>query len=174
VRSLYDEAKPLAISVVDGKKDIIEIERRQVSPEEVQEYKDLIKKYPSMEGLYYSVHDPHGEGWKRKRADNVLKFVEKPDKLPMAVQALRIGDCMLYAVSGQLYSEFGLHMKKNSPSAFNMVAMMANGGDPNYIPTLQAFEMDLYEVQVPTSSLIPQAGYMIADHALELAKELVK
>ncbi|MBE5868395.1 MAG: hypothetical protein E7293_05465 [Lachnospiraceae bacterium] len=174
VRSLYEEAKPLAITAVDGKKEIVEIERRQVPEEEVQIYKDLMIKYPTTEGLQYSFLDPNGDGWRRKRAEWILEFVEEPEKLPMVVQALKIGDCMIYAVSGEVYSEFGLYMKKNSPCAFNMVAELANGGDPCYVPTPQAFGTDLYEAQIPSSKLIPQGGYIMADHALEMARELVK
>ncbi|MBR6728526.1 MAG: hypothetical protein IKL80_00055, partial [Clostridia bacterium] len=61
-----------------------------------------------------------------------------------------------------------------SPAAFTMVAEMANGGNENYIPTPQAFGTDLYEAQIPSSSLIPEAGYIMADHAVALAKELMK
>jgi len=51
---------------------------------------------------------------------------------------------------------------------------LANGGESCYIPTPQAFGTELYEAQIPTSKLIPQGGYIMADHALEMARELVK
>lgn len=174
VRALYDKAEPLAITQVAGKKEIIEIERRQLSDAEAQEYRDLIKKYPESTGQEGSVHDPNGEGYKRRLAEAVLNFHARPDKLPMVVQALRLGDSMLFAVSGEVYSEYGIYMKQKSPAAFTMVAEMANGGNENYIPTPQAFGTDLYEAQIPSSSLIPEAGYIMADHAVALAKELMK
>lgn len=174
VRALYDKSEPLAINSISGKKEMINIERRQLSEEEAQEYRDLIKKYPDRTGQEGSVHDPKGEGYKRRRAEAVLTFHSLPDKLPVVVQALKIGDCMLYAVSGEVYSEYGIYLKQKSPLAFNMVAEMANGGNDNYIPTPQAFGTDLYEVQIPTSSLIPEAGYMMAEHAVSLAEELCK
>ena len=173
VRNLYEKAEPLAITCVDGKKEYLEVERRKVSEDEIQEYKDLIKKYSTTEGVQYSVHDPNGEGYKRIRAEKVLRFVQLPEKLPLVVQALRIGDCMLYAMCSEIYAEFGRYIKDHSPLAFNMVAEMANGGDSGYIPTRQAFGTDLYEAQIPTSKLIPEAGYFMADHVVKLAEKLI-
>jgi len=92
----------------------------------------------------------------------------------MVVQSLRIGDCMLFAMSGEVYSEFGIYLKENSPAPYTMVAELANGGVECYIPTREAFGTTLYEVQIPTSKLIPDAGYIMAEHAVALAKELIK
>ncbi|MBQ4517157.1 MAG: neutral/alkaline non-lysosomal ceramidase N-terminal domain-containing protein [Clostridia bacterium] len=174
VRNLYEKAEPLAPTGVGGKKEIIYIERRQLSPEEVQEYKDLIKKYPERTGAEGSVHDPNGEGYKRRRAEAILDFHELPPELPMVVQALKLGNCMMFAVSGEVYSEFGIYMKEHSPLGFSMVSEMANGGNENYIPTRQAFGTDLYEAQISSSSLIPDAGYIMAEHAIKLAEDLCK
>ncbi|MBR6728820.1 MAG: neutral/alkaline non-lysosomal ceramidase N-terminal domain-containing protein [Clostridia bacterium] len=174
VCSLYDIAEPLAITCVAGKKELVEIERRQLSDEEVQEYKNLIKKYPTITGQEGSVHDPNGEGYKRRNAEKILHFVESPDTLSMVVQSLRIGDCIIFAMSGEVYSEFGIYIKENSPAPFTMVAELANGGVECYIPTREAFGTTLYEVQIPTSKLIPEAGYIMADHAVKIAEELIK
>lgn len=172
--SLYKTAESLEMSAIGGKKVDVEIERRQVTAEEIEEFKALIEKYPNADDAPGGLGDPKSDGSKRKRAKNILKFVKLPDRLPMTLQALRLGDCMLYAVCGEMYSEFGIHIKQNSPLPFSMIAELANGGVDCYIPTKKAFGTNLYEAQIPSAKLIEDGGYIIADCVIDLAKQIIE
>ena len=174
VRDLYKTAEPLEMAAVGGKKVVLEIERRKVTDEEVEEFKKIVEKYPNPQDAPGGVGDPDSDGSKRKRAGGFIKFAQAPEKLPMTLQALRLGGCMFYAVCGETYSEFGIYMKKNSPLPFSMVAELANGGDGCYIPTREAFGTTLYEAQIPSSKLIDDGGYIMADCVLDLANQILE
>jgi len=174
VRDLYKIAEPMEMGAVGGKKVVIEIERRQVSDEEVEEFKALIEKYPNAQDAPGGLGDPATEGSKRKRANGILSFIKLPDRLPITLQALRIGGCMLFAFCTQTYAEFGIRLKENSPLPFTMVAMLANGGEGCYVPTREAFVPTLYEAQIPSAKLIPEAGYIMTDCMLQLANEIME
>ena len=174
VLDVYNNAEPMEMTAVGGKKVVVEIERRKVSDEEVKEFEAIIEKYPNAQDAPGGVGDPDSDGSKRKRATGILYFITMPEKLPMTLQALRIGGCMFYAVCGETYSEFGLYMKEKSPLPFSMVAELANGGDDCYIPTREAFGTNLYEAQIPSAKLVEDGGYIMADCVLDLARQIME
>lgn len=166
-------AKPMTNEVVKGKKDYLQIERRKLPDSEIEELKRLIKEI-SMDGLSFNLNNPDSPEYKRALAERLLIFSAQPDKLPCSVQAVKIGDCMLYAMSGECYSDYALAIKEKSPASFNMVASLANGGIQCYIPAPEIFDHPIYEVQIPTSQFIPEAGYMMVDRMAEMAEEISK
>ena len=77
-------------------------------------------------------------------------------------------------MSGEIYVNFGLKIKKDSPFAYNMVIENSNayGG---YIPTPEAFaeESDLYEISLCEDSChAPETGDMMVNRILEMGAEL--
>jgi len=96
------------------------------------------------------------------------------DVLP--VQAMVIGDILISILPGEVYSAFGKYIKANSPYKRNMVAENCNEYC-GYIPTEKAFDPcnDLYETALCRHScMIPQAGQILSDTALSLAKKLAE
>jgi hypothetical protein len=91
------------------------------------------------------------------------------------VQCIRIGDVYFYALPGEVYVNFGLKIKENSPSEKNLITELSNG-NVGYIPTKEAFlpQSRLYGGARPTmkSCMEKDAGYIITDKALEIAKKL--
>lgn len=90
------------------------------------------------------------------------------------IQAIRIGKACIYVMSGEIYVNFGLRIKKESPFEFNFVVENSNsfGG---YIPTREAFAegSDLYEISLCEGSRhAPEAGDMMVDRLLEMGAEL--
>jgi hypothetical protein len=88
------------------------------------------------------------------------------------VQSIKIGDALIYALPGEVFSWFGHYIKENSPSEFNIIATLSNG-NTGYIPVREAFKYPfLYETALcHHSCLDPEAGYIIVDKALELARK---
>jgi hypothetical protein len=77
-------------------------------------------------------------------------------------------------MSGEIYVNFGLRIKKESPFEYNLVIENSNsfGG---YIPTREAFVegSDLYEISLCEGSRhAPEAGDMMVDRLLEMGAEL--
>ena len=94
------------------------------------------------------------------------------DILP--VQALLIGDVLISVLPGEVFNAYGKYIKENSPYQRNMVVENCNEYC-GYIPTQKSFVSngDLYETSLCRHScLVPEAGTILSDKALELAKKL--
>ncbi len=90
------------------------------------------------------------------------------------LQAIRIGDVYIYAYPGEIYVDFGLDVKKNSPSRKNIVASQSNGAC-GYVAISKAYEENsrLYETFLSrTSFLDKEAGYIMRDKLIEFGNEL--
>lgn len=88
-----------------------------------------------------------------------------------ALQAVRAGAATFVFVPGELFVELGLDIQRRSPFPFTQVVGYANGW-VGYLPTEEAVAEGGYE---PTAyrywqnrPLVPAAGRMVADAALEL------
>ena len=90
------------------------------------------------------------------------------------IQAIKIGNVCIYALPGEVFVNYGLRLKKESP--FENCFVIENANDYcGYIPTEEAFgdNCDLYETSLcHHSCLIPEAGSRIVDKALDLARKL--
>ena len=97
------------------------------------------------------------------------------DTLP--VQAIVIGDVLVSVLPGEIYNAFGKYIKQNSPYKRNIVVENANDYC-GYIPTPKAFaneKEELYETSLcGHSRLVPEAGAMLCNKVLSLAKKLLK
>ena len=95
------------------------------------------------------------------------------DVLP--VQAILVGDVLISVLPGELYHAFGKYIKENSPVKKNMVVENSNDYC-GYIPTEEVFDKekdDLYETSLCGHSChVPEAGKMLADKVLSLAKKM--
>ena len=90
------------------------------------------------------------------------------------LQVIRIGDVYLYAYPGEIYVDFGLAIKKRSPSAKNIIATLANGGC-GYVATRKAFDKQsmLYETMLcRLACLDPEAGYIMNDKLIAFSNRL--
>lgn len=172
VKKLYKIAKNFEIDNIDSRMEIIQIPRHKIPKEELEEMKQLVETI-SMDGVGVDMSVPESTMYKRAKAERVLRFAQLPELLDIPVQAIKIGNAMIFAAPGELFVEYGKYMKSNSPVDVNFVGELANGGPSCYIPTPKAFTPSVYESQVPTSQLVPEAGEMIAKCAVKLANELL-
>ena len=159
---VISSAEPVCGNALASKKELLEIEKRQVTDEEIE------KQY-----LRYKNHPDKISHTLR----NVLVYKansgEKTEKV--FVQCTRIGDVYFYALPGEMYMNFGLNIKQNSPSKKNLISELANGLYNGYIPTKEALHpnSNIYAAALCINScLVPQAGYIITEKALELASAL--
>ena len=106
-----------------------------------------------------------------------LAYYYKTNKIDhdlLWLQVIRIGKVCLYIMSGEIYVNLGLKLKKESPFEYNIVVENSNsfGG---YIPTADAFAegSDLYEASLCYGSRhAPEAGEMMVKRLLEISAEL--
>ena len=86
------------------------------------------------------------------------------------IQAMRIGDCALVALPGEIFSDVGFAIKKDSPFRNNMVVELGNGSY-GYIVTEPCFTGGVYEAKLATDNSM--FGPATADKMVKVAGELL-
>lgn len=86
------------------------------------------------------------------------------------VQVIALGDRVaLVGFPGEMFAEFGLTAKEDSPFATTVAVELANGGI-GYVPNRQAYPQGGYEVI--SSRVLPGAGEMLMNSGLEQLDEV--
>ncbi len=170
---LYDKAQPMELNELCAEKEIIQAKRRKISDKYLKEMKQLIEEIPENEiDDLGNISKPDARSYQRSTAKSIIYISELPKTLPMYVQAIKLGECMIYGLSGEVYAEFGLDIKKRSPGKYAMVASIANAGAFCYVPTRESYDTTIYEAQISSAILESDTGYLMADKAIELAKKI--
>ncbi len=173
VKEMKDTATPFAIDCVDGVKESLEIQRREISEADIAEYKHLIETL-SPEGLKFSISAPETREYKRVISEKMLNYADTPIIQQCSIQALRFGECMLYATPSEMYNDYGKYMKANSPTKINFVAELANGHPYCYVPSPEMFDYDAYESAVASAPYEKDTGMKMSRFAVELGKKIYK
>ena len=98
----------------------------------------------------------------------------KDPNLDVYVQCINIGGALVYGYPGEVFVEFGLDLKRRSPSDKNLIATLSNSGC-GYIATKDAFapQSRLYEKRLCFGACLePTEGYRITDELLALADKV--
>ncbi len=170
-RELYKSAKPFEIDCVDAVKETVDINRREISDEEIAELKQLIAELP-FEGLRFSISQPQSREYRRARAERMLNIADMPKVVQAPIQALRFGECVLYAIPSEVYVIYGKYIKANSPSKINLVAELANGGPSCYIPSVEIYNTTSYESAPSSAPFEIDTGERYSEKAIELGKKI--
>ena len=103
----------------------------------------------------------------------LILLAEQREKDPCAhaeLMAVRIGESAIIGIPGEFFSGLGRQIKLASRWKPTFVIELANGC-VGYVPTAEAFTGGGYETElVRSSKLIPDAGDMIVQKAVELLK----
>ena len=81
-----------------------------------------------------------------------LDFYE-PSSYKLLLQAIRIGDGVIGTLPGEIFSETGLNLKKNSPFEYYFTISHANG-QFGYVPPAAQFRLGGYETWLCSGSLL--------------------
>ncbi len=171
VNQMSKTAVPFEINSVDGIKENAELRRREISEEDAAEYKYLIETMP-LDGINRSISNPETKEYKRTIAERMLNYADTPVVQHHPIQALRFGECMVYATPAEMYNDYGKYMKANSPSDINIIAELANGGMCCYIPSHEMFGYGAYESQPSSAPYEEDTGDKMAQLAVELGKKI--
>ena len=163
VKRLEADAEEITDYTIGAKKEMLTFERRPADLDTlVTLAEDFVRdKSPSRKMMLRNVLAYEARGYN--------------DKLEAYVQCIRIGDVYFYALPGEMFVDFGLYIKENSPSGKNIIAELSNGPYDGYIPTREVFHPNssLYEKALCEGSCMEECGgYVISDKAIELAKSL--
>lgn len=99
------------------------------------------------------------------RAAKIIDIVSRHGKpFDAEVQVITLGDQIaIVGFPGEMFTEFGLTLKEDSPFPITIAAELANGG-LGYIPNRQAYPQGQYEVV--STRFLPGTGEMLMNSAL--------
>ncbi len=104
-------------------------------------------------------------------ARETLLLEKYPAKVPLILQAFRIGDLGVCAIPCEVFTEIGLELKKKSPCKPTFTIELANGYN-GYLPTPQQHRLGGYETWRARSSYLEvDASTRITQTLLELLNQ---
>lgn len=99
-------------------------------------------------------------------------FFGDPWRLPVEIHVFKLDkQTAIVTMPGELFTEFGIELKKMSPFENTMLIELANA-DIAYVPTIQAFQEGSYEAI--NSRLAPGSGERMVEEALIMLHQLSK
>lgn len=171
IKSIVPEAAVLSRQDIAVKKETLSLRKRLFTQQQLDEAKEFLKACEGKE-IVYTEFNPESEFMKYHYAHRALRYVEDPSESYEAqLQVIRIGDCLLYAMPGEVFVQFGRKIKQLSPSEHNVIAELAFDS-PGYIPTRELFQPTVYESTLPTCQLEPDAGDEIVNKLSEMGRAI--
>ncbi len=105
-------------------------------------------------------------------AKEMILLNQEPPLVEIEVTAISIGEVAIVGLPGEMFAEYGLKIKREARFRQVFIAQLCNGC-VGYIPTKETFSQPAgYEQRLARSKLIPEAGNIITQTALELLKNL--
>lgn len=145
---------------------VVRIRRRTPAAEKVRRAYELVQRDPKQTGI---------TDWTFAKEIVLLdaKLKREPE-VEVELQAIQIGPAVLLATPAELFSEFGLDMRRRSRFALTMPVAYANGM-AGYVPTEEALGAGGggYETRLTSyTNLVPTAGRQMTDICVELSSKL--
>jgi neutral ceramidase len=156
------EGDELAVS-----REMVRLKRPKISDEQVRWSEEVVEKakeHPTRGQVDGLPDEYYAQTWlemNRKQGEDDL----------VEVCALRMGDVGIVTLPGEIFCEFGLHIKKQSPAKHTLVIELANDAI-GYLPTQEAFAQGGYEPTTGTTLYEKGAGDQLAASALRQLNEL--
>jgi neutral ceramidase len=104
-------------------------------------------------------------------AERALRLADYPPKIPVPLQALRIGDCGITTSPFETFVETGLALKKASPFSVSFTIELA-GGYYGYLPTPEQHELGGYETWLGTNRVAPDTSVKLETMLNAMVQEL--
>ncbi len=91
--------------------------------------------------------------------------------VPVEIHVLRIGDAVLATNPFELFLDYGLRIKAQSPAAQTIVVQLAAGGG-DYLPTERAVQGGGYGAAPAVANVGPQGGQELVEATLQMIRKL--
>jgi len=105
--------------------------------------------------------------WSRAFAKEMLHMADFPDRMPVKLQALRIGNSGIVAIPCEVFAETGLAIKRASPLKPAFVVSHANAWH-GYLPTPEQHDLGGMEVW------LRRASYLEVDASAKIQAEVLR
>lgn len=104
-------------------------------------------------------------------ARRTMNMRNYPARLPLILQALRVGDVGIAAIPNEVFVEIGLELRQKSPFPTSFTISLANGSY-GYLPTVEHHKLGGYETWRGTNILEIEAAPKIVDTVLGMLRTL--
>ena len=151
---------------VAARQAIFDIRRRKPSPETVQRAYEVVRKKPEEVGA---------TEWTFAKETVMLDaLLQKHPIAECEVQTVQIGPAVFAGAGGEIFVEFGIRLKQESPFPFTFPVSFANTS-LGYVPTERALGANGggYETRLTSyTNLAPDAGTRMTDALVALMSEM--
>jgi hypothetical protein len=107
------------------------------------------------------------EFFENSRAD-WPRLLQEANPVLVPLHVLRLGEAAICFNPSELYVQFGLAMKKDSPARVTLIAQLTNGYC-GYVPTPEAIRHGGYSATSASHTrLVPEAGWMMVENTQQL------
>ncbi len=162
VLKTYTRLKPLDITGISVKREIVKLQLPDISPEELPKAQEIISRTGKSDAPKFL---------ELVNAHKVVDVLDrKGEPLEAEIQVIALGEqCAIVSLPGEIFTEIGMYIKSRSPYPFTMVVELANGSI-GYVPDRKAYIEGNYE---PVSTRCAAgSGEILAERALKLLNEL--
>ena len=150
----------------------VAIPLRTLAPEVVRDARERLRQHPEPEWVDETHTVVTRAWWYAVSNVDLAEYTKRHPTFDYEIQAFRIGDVALVALTGELFVQGQLRLKVESPQPFTFVAHMSNAY-VGYIPTPEAIGRGGYESNPWWSSkLAPEALDTIVNESVGLLDDL--
>ena len=166
---LFAFAETLDSDAIVCKYAVLDIKRRQIPEAEIAAAKHTVATVKKIPGIKIAADNTDKDQYDLAMAERMLNFLDStPDVFKVPVQFIKLGDVEIYAFPSEIFSDFG-KIVKAAAGEKRMVITMCNATF-GYVPPRHMIYDTIYE-SLPGSNLLDvEAGYMMSEKLIELAK----
>lgn len=159
---------------LDVSTEYVTVNKRFVDEEFIERAKYLRENPPSE--INVSISEPYSDSIVYEASSQILNWYveDKRQVYELPVQVIRIGDCFIYAMVGEVFSQFGDMIKKESPTHKNILISMANADSADvrgYFPIPELYISSVYESALQSAEFDEDSGIAMTRAIIELAKK---
>ncbi len=182
VLKAYPSLKDIEVNSLNIKSSTVELPVPEVSPDETEWAKDIMKKIGSQENQpsfndvveawrIMDLSDFEGGLQYRHEITTTVPLIEGGGAIESEVQVIVLGDELaLVGFPGDAFVELGLAIKENSPFPFTVISEQSGNGVLSYVPNRKAFSEGGYEVI--SARIAPGGGELLVDASIRILIDL--
>lgn len=146
-------------------------ECRVPTPKEIADFKAFYESVELPEGIVLeaSAEKKYFDACMAKRAVEFAKSEKKYREIKM--QVMKLGKLMIFALPGEVFTQYGEKIKASFPDNDCFFACLANN-DWSYMPAKECYQPELYESLYGSAHFYPDDVADIFDEIIKLGKSL--
>ncbi len=167
------QAKPVEGDVLSVSGKWMTINSREISDEAIKNAEHIVATIKPIEGVKIDASGASDQDqYNLSMAKSLLNAAKGPKSYDVLIQAVRMGDAVLYSMPGEPYLQYGLALKMKSPTDKCFITTYTNC-TVGYIPTVDVLGNDgIYSARVGANNLCREAGNILVDNLAEMAEAI--